>query len=396
MTDDQDQRLDESAFNVNGQPLQQDNLQEQAEAAPAGYGQPAQAAQDWQVNPPQPQSTPSPARAEQRHDPNLNLEWPAGSPLVDAPVRRGFKASKFIVGLLVLGLLAVAGWYYLHHQVIRPKRLAGMGQIEAPADTATASASSVKRAHPGADSRQTQAETPAAAPIMDHAGSGANSALASAPIAAALSQAAGAVVALASVPTGSAAQAAAPASSAAMDASPEVLAAASAMTPALPATLAAPAGLPATLPMSGDTGARLEELQQRVQHLEDAILAMQTRLDQPDVKPQRAAGDAAPVVRHPQLRVRYRSKAKPAEPAASAVAPAPQPALGAQLLSVDMWNGVPSVVVTSGLPSDTRTRTLRPGDTLNGVTLRSADPATGRATFVSGGRAFTLSLGNGG
>jgi hypothetical protein len=61
-----------------------------------------------------------------------------------------------------------------------------------------------------------------------------------------------------------------------------------------------------------------------------------------------------------------------------------------------MWNGTPSVVVTSGLPGDTRTRTLLPGETLNGVTLRAADPATGQATFVSHGQRFTLSLSNGG
>jgi hypothetical protein len=84
-------------------------------------------------------------------------------------------------------------------------------------------------------------------------------------------------------------------------------------------------------------------------------------------------------------------------PAASVAQPVPAaPALGQQLLSIDMWGGTPSVVMTSGLPGDTRTRTLRPGDTLNGVTLRTADPATGRATFMSGGQRFTLSLGNGG
>jgi Meckel syndrome type 1 protein len=82
--------------------------------------------------------------------------------------------------------------------------------------------------------------------------------------------------------------------------------------------------------------------------------------------------------------------------AASASAPAPAPTLGAQLLSVDMWGGTPSVVVTSGLPDDKRIRTLRPGDTLNGVTLQSADPATGSATFSSDGKSFTLSTRTGG
>jgi hypothetical protein len=67
------------------------------------------------------------------------------------------------------------------------------------------------------------------------------------------------------------------------------------------------------------------------------------------------------------------------------------PKLGHQLLSIDMWNGTPSVVMASGLPGDTRTRVLRPGDTLNGVTLRWADPSQGSATFVSNGREFTLS-----
>lgn len=69
----------------------------------------------------------------------------------------------------------------------------------------------------------------------------------------------------------------------------------------------------------------------------------------------------------------------------------PPPTLGGQLLSVDLWGGQVSVVVTSGLPGDTRTRTLKPGDSVNGVTLQSADPSSQTATFTAGGRSFTLS-----
>lgn len=82
---------------------------------------------------------------------------------------------------------------------------------------------------------------------------------------------------------------------------------------------------------------------------------------------------------------------------APASAPAPAPALGGQLVSVDMWNGEASVVIASGLPGDRRVRVLRPGDVVNGMALRSADPVTRSATFVApGSQGLTLYVSQGG
>lgn len=84
------------------------------------------------------------------------------------------------------------------------------------------------------------------------------------------------------------------------------------------------------------------------------------------------------------------SKAVPAEKPAA-------PALSGQLIAVDMWNGEPSVVVASGLPGDRRMRVLRPGDVVNGMALKSADPVSRTATFVApGSPGLTLSVSQGG
>ncbi|QQB53683.1 hypothetical protein I6H54_13175 [Delftia acidovorans] len=84
------------------------------------------------------------------------------------------------------------------------------------------------------------------------------------------------------------------------------------------------------------------------------------------------------------------SKAVPADKPAA-------PALSGQLIAVDMWNGEPSVVVASGLPGDRRMRVLRPGDVVNGMALKSADPVSRTATFVApGSPGLTLSVSQGG
>ena len=95
------------------------------------------------------------------------------------------------------------------------------------------------------------------------------------------------------------------------------------------------------------------------------------------------------------------TKAATAQPVKQAKAPAaaqaPAPALGGQLVSVDMWNGEASVVISSGLPGDRRVRVLRPGDVVNGLALRSADPVTRTATFAApGSQGLTLSVSQGG
>ena len=89
------------------------------------------------------------------------------------------------------------------------------------------------------------------------------------------------------------------------------------------------------------------------------------------------------------------AKAVPAQIAKQPSAPAPK--LSGQLVSVDMWNGQPSVVVASGIAGDRRVRVLRPGDVINGLALRSADPVTQSATFaVPGSAGLTLYVSQGG
>lgn len=87
--------------------------------------------------------------------------------------------------------------------------------------------------------------------------------------------------------------------------------------------------------------------------------------------------------------------AAPQQPATVQAKPAAP--LGGQLVAVDMWNGEPSVVVASGLPGDRRLRVLRPGDVVNGLALKSADPVSKSATFAAPGSAgLTLYVSQGG
>lgn len=158
-----------------------------------------------------------------------------------------------------------------------------------------------------------------------------------------------------------------------------------------------------------------EELMQRLQLLEGLVtqLVQQQQKAAAKATPTAAAaapaGEPAATTATPAASVQQRrpapranvAKAPTAKPAkqAKAAAPAaqPTPALGGQLVSVDMWNGEASVVITSGLPGDRRVRVLRPGDVVNGMALRSADPVTRSATFVApGSQGLTLYVSQGG
>lgn len=87
----------------------------------------------------------------------------------------------------------------------------------------------------------------------------------------------------------------------------------------------------------------------------------------------------------------------PQQPAAATAPAKPAAPLGGQLVAVDMWNGEPSVVVASGLPGDRRLRVLRPGDVVNGLALKSADPVSKSATFAAPGSVgLTLYVSQGG
>jgi hypothetical protein len=64
------------------------------------------------------------------------------------------------------------------------------------------------------------------------------------------------------------------------------------------------------------------------------------------------------------------------------------------LLAVDMWGGKPSVVVGTTDPSNQQVRVLKPGDSLNGVTLKQVDVSGQKATFEVGGRTLELTREN--
>lgn len=151
--------------------------------------------------------------------------------------------------------------------------------------------------------------------------------------------------------------------------------AASATAPA-PAPAARPAAQPAPMPQAAPAATAPQRI---LVQAEPAKASPPVRAAQP--QPQRVAR-AQPV-------------AKPK--AAEAEAPAKPQAASPRLISVDMWNGEPSVVVASGIPGDKRMRVLRPGDVVNGMALRSVDPVTRSVTFAGPeSRSITLSMATGG
>ncbi len=165
-----------------------------------------------------------------------------------------------------------------------------------------------------------------------------------------------------------------------------------------------PAASPSALG-SPATSASTSAMEQRLAALEAAVADLRSRASAPSAlaAPGNAATPGAER-RGPSTSAHAQQHDTGRKPANRAVRPAvaepvvapPAPTIGGQLLSVDMWGGQVSVVVTTGLPGDTRTRTLKPGDSLNGVTLQSADPGSQTATFSAGGRSFTLSSRQGG
>jgi Meckel syndrome type 1 protein len=191
-------------------------------------------------------------------------------------------------------------------------------------------------------------------------------------------------------------------------------------TAPVPTPVTAPAGTAAApvayapVPASGMTN---EEVMLRLERLELLLAQLQmqaaaaAKAPQASVATSGPATTAAPATAPAERRVaptaapaRARMVKAPAatpKPAkqAKAAAPAspPAPALGGQLVSVDMWNGEASVVIASGIPGDRRVRVLRPGDVVNGLALRSADPVTRSATFVApGSQGLTLYVSQGG
>lgn len=85
-------------------------------------------------------------------------------------------------------------------------------------------------------------------------------------------------------------------------------------------------------------------------------------------------------------------RAAPRKPAlrrpVAAVAPKPTH----QVLSVDMWDGRPSVVVGEVGGNPAQVRVLSPGDSYHGVTLTAVDVAGQRATFSDGARSVSIAV----
>lgn len=148
---------------------------------------------------------------------------------------------------------------------------------------------------------------------------------------------------------------------------------------------------------AGASGKPILELEQRLQAIETILTGIQTQLERAESA--RGAPTSATAPRSPVARSRRTPAANPTAQAKAAPAPAADTSANrnaGQLLAVDIWGGVPSVVVGTGDPADRRIRVLRLGDTLNGVSLLRADPATGQATFGGGPANFTMTVKEGG
>ena len=176
----------------------------------------------------------------------------------------------------------------------------------------------------------------------------------------------------------------------------------------------APAAVPAQSPApnsNADLLARLERMETMVALLQQQM-ELQTKINAAAAKTAAApvqvqakpVQEPAPrkVVKATEAKITPAKRprqvaAKPVQPEATKTVAVVPSKLSGQLVSVDMWNGQPSVVVASGLPGDRRVRVLRPGDVINGLALRSADPVSQSATFSAPGSAgLTLFVSQGG
>ncbi|GKS92652.1 hypothetical protein [Acidovorax sp. SUPP2539] len=159
--------------------------------------------------------------------------------------------------------------------------------------------------------------------------------------------------------------------------------------PELPAIDVAPtlASMPRPGTVDAGAAAPTDAQDQRLDRLESQLARIETLLTQ------RTANQAPPTAAAavPGTRQLVRPRAPAAKPAAAA--PPEAPKLAGQLLSVDIWDGRPSIVVGTGETADQRVRVLQQGDSYNGIILKSIDVAARRATFdVGQGRLVQLSV----
>ncbi|QCP80944.1 hypothetical protein D0C27_03170 [Alcaligenes faecalis] len=107
----------------------------------------------------------------------------------------------------------------------------------------------------------------------------------------------------------------------------------------------------------------------------EQLIALSTPAPTPEPEP-----EAVPVVEPAPVKKPVTRRAKAA----------PKPSV--RLVSVDMWDGKPSVVVASTRASDNQTLVMRPGDTVNGVTLQSASASERSASFLVNGKTTKLTV----
>lgn len=119
----------------------------------------------------------------------------------------------------------------------------------------------------------------------------------------------------------------------------------------------------------------IRQLLNELLHQNEQLIALSTPAPTPEPEP-----EAVPVVEPAPVKKPVTRRAKAA----------PKPSV--RLVSVDMWDGKPSVVVASTRAGDNQTLVMRPGDTVNGVTLQSASASERSASFLVNGKTTKLTV----
>ncbi|UUO09379.1 hypothetical protein M6D76_09965 [Alcaligenes faecalis] len=119
----------------------------------------------------------------------------------------------------------------------------------------------------------------------------------------------------------------------------------------------------------------IRQLLNELLHQNEQLLALSTPAPEPEPEP-----EVVPVVEPAPVKKPVTRRAKAA----------PKPSV--RLVSVDMWDGKPSVVVASTRAGDNQTLVMRPGDTVNGVTLQSASASERSASFLVNGKTTKLTV----
>jgi hypothetical protein len=181
----------------------------------------------------------------------------------------------------------------------------------------------------------------------------------------------------------------------AVPALPSVLGAVPLPSPAVepPPQMVVPAEPAGPTPEQVELNGRLDRLEARLKEVIEGLRAQGYIVGdagangEPLLPSAFAPRQVAPVAAAPMRRIPM-NKSMPVAPAAKT----PPAVTRQQLLSVDMWDGRPSVVVGNGDPKNPQVRVLQQGDSFNGITLNAVDVAGQRATFTDGVRSISLDV----